>query len=169
MVRRWLSMEWYVTVYGFWDRIEEEKQKQNLTNGKLAKRCCLGSNGVRMLNQQYNPTLYNFVKLCDGLNVTADYLLFGKISERKQNIGYSNSFALHDMWCRINEERIKQNLTKNELAIKCRFTHSILSGDRSILLPYFARICAELHISADYILFGDGKESGGDRIGSEKY
>jgi len=145
-------------VYGMWERIEDEKQKQNLTNKTLAKRCCLGYRGVRMLNEQYNPKLCNFVKICNGLNVSADYLLYG----RESSIDHIQPFAIDDMWKRIENERKNQNLSKNELAKKCRFSSGNLSGSGNIYLPYFARLCAELNVSADYILFGNKNNSGNE-------
>lgn len=146
-------MEWYTTIYGFWERIEDERQRQKLTYKDLKKRCGFSAGGGRFLSEQYNPNLSSFVKLCNGLNVTADYLLFGKKSEQ-ESLEYFQSFDIDAMWTRINKEIIRQDLTKNELATKCCFAHGNLYNNRSIALPYFARVCAELHVSADYILFG---------------
>lgn len=62
-------------------------------------------------------------------------------------------YGFHD---RVNEEIKKQNITKAELAKHCRFNRkNFYSGN--LTLAYFARLCAELHVSADYLLFGKGK------------
>lgn len=55
---------------------------------------------------------------------------------------------------RVDDEIYKQNMTKKEIAKRCRFDRKILSSCNNMSLPYFARLCAELHVSADYLLFG---------------
>lgn len=64
---------------------------------------------------------------------------------------------INGLWERIDEEIYKQNRSKSEVAKKCRFDRKTLCGHKNISLPYFARLCSELHVSADYLLFG--KES----------
>lgn len=61
------------------------------------------------------------------------------------------------LWDRIDEEIYKQHRTKSEVARQCGFDRRTLvhSMDKdNISLPYFARLCSELHVSADYLLFG---------------
>lgn len=41
---------------------------------------------------------------------------------------------------------------------KCGFDRKLLSSYTNISLTYFARICEELNISADFFLFGLGKQ-----------
>lgn len=64
---------------GFWDRLEEEIQKQNINKTQLAERRGFER---RML---YNPKrrsryirLVYFARICATLRVSAYYLLFGK-------------------------------------------------------------------------------------------
>ena len=64
---------------------------------------------------------------------------------------------------RINEEIRKRNIPKTEIAERCGFDRKILYGGFCMSLPYFARLCEVLHVSAEYLLFGDG--SGGDETG----
>lgn len=60
-------------------------------------------------------------------------------------------------WERLEGEIYKQNRTKNDIARQCGFDRKTLNRNNShdnIYLPYFARICGALHVSADYLLFG---------------
>lgn len=60
-------------------------------------------------------------------------------------------------WERLDDEIYKQNRTKKDVAKQCGFDRKILirtSGHDNICLPYFARICSALNVSADYLLFG---------------
>lgn len=64
---------------GFWDRLDNEIQKQNLSKTQLAKRCgfdrktlCKPSD-----NSRYMCVVY-FSRVCSALRVSADYLLFGE-------------------------------------------------------------------------------------------
>jgi hypothetical protein len=57
-------------------------------------------------------------------------------------------------WDRLESEIYKQNRSKAEIARKCHFDRKILSYCGNMSLPYFARICKELNVSADYLLFG---------------
>lgn len=60
---------------GFWDRLDEEVKKQNVSKMQLAEKCGFER---KNLNGYYNPSLPIFALLCKDLNVSADYLLFGK-------------------------------------------------------------------------------------------
>ena len=62
-------------------------------------------------------------------------------------------YGFHD---RVNAEIKKQNITKAELAKRCRFDRKNFYSE-NLTLAYFARLCAELHVSADYLLFGKEK------------
>lgn len=79
---------------------------------------------------------------------------------KQQNIALLDGF-----WDRLEEEIRKQNISKAQLAERCRIDRkSLYESPRShhyICLPYLARLCAELHISADYLLFG---EEGGKAV-----
>ncbi|MCX4340827.1 MAG: hypothetical protein OSJ72_14435 [Lachnospiraceae bacterium] len=61
---------------------------------------------------------------------------------------------LSDVWMRINSVISEQKMNKCEIAKKCGFDRKLLSGYTNISLTYFARICEELNISADFFLFG---------------
>lgn len=61
---------------------------------------------------------------------------------------------INGFWDRVDNEIYKQNMTKKEIAKRCRFDRKILSSYNNMSLPYFARLCAELSVSADYLLFG---------------
>ena len=65
----------------------------------------------------------------------------------------------NDVWDRIDEEIRKQNLNKKELAKRCEFDRKNLFGHRNMRILYFARLCKELNISADYLLFGNDWET----------
>lgn len=67
---------------------------------------------------------------------------------------------INGLWNRIDEEIYKQNKSKSQVARACRFDRKTLYGNNNISLPYFARLCAELNVSADYLLFGkkEGKQ-----------
>lgn len=64
---------------------------------------------------------------------------------------------LSDVWTRINSVFSDQEITKNEVAEKCGFDRKILSAHANITLTYFARLCEELNVSADFFLFGLNK------------
>lgn len=61
---------------------------------------------------------------------------------------------INGLWDRIDTEIHNQHKTKSQVAQACRFDRRTLYGYSNISLPYFARLCAELHVSADYLLFG---------------
>lgn len=68
------------------------------------------------------------------------------------------SDMVDDVWDRIDEEIRKQNLNKKELARRCEFDRKNLFGHRNMRILYFARLCKELNVSADYLLFGNDVE-----------
>lgn len=64
---------------------------------------------------------------------------------------------IEGFWERLEDEIYKQNRTKNDIAKQCGFNRKTLyrnSCHDNICLPYFARICSVLNVSADYLLFG---------------
>ena len=69
-----------------------------------------------------------------------------------------SSVLMKDVWDRIEEEIYRQNRTKLSVAEQCGFNRQVLFKNqhkhKSIHLPYFARLCAVLNVSADYLLFG---------------
>ena len=67
------------------------------------------------------------------------------------------SFSLmEDVWDRIEGEIRRQNRTKLSVAEQCGFGRRVLQTrkHRGLYLPYFARLCIALNVSADYLLFG---------------
>lgn len=79
---------------------------------------------------------------------------------KQQNIALLGGF-----WDRLDEEISKQNINKMQLAERCGFERKMLynpkRSNRYIILPYFARLCSALNVSADYLLFG---EEGGKAV-----
>lgn len=65
----------HLWINGLWDRINDEIYRQEKTKEDIAERC-----GVyRKTLYGYNtPSIPVFALLCKELNVSADYLLFGK-------------------------------------------------------------------------------------------
>lgn len=61
---------------------------------------------------------------------------------------------IRGFWERINEEIWKQNKTKVGIAERCGFERKTLNGDCNMSLPNLARLCKDLNVSADYLLFG---------------
>ena len=58
----------------------------------------------------------------------------------------------------MDEEIHKQNRSKLQVAKRCRFDRKTLyrpKNNRYMCVVYFARLCTELNVSADYLLFGD--------------
>ena len=60
---------------------------------------------------------------------------------------------INGLWERINDEIWKQNKTKTGIAKRCGFERKVLNGDSNISLPNLAKLCEELNVSADYLLF----------------
>lgn len=75
---------------------------------------------------------------------------------KQQNIALLDGF-----WDRLDEEIKKRELNKKQLSQMCGIDRKMLYNPkrsvRYIRLVYFARICSALRVSADYILFGEGK------------
>lgn len=69
------GMPEHLWIHGLWDRINDEVYRQNKTKKDIAERC--GFNR-KVLNGYENPSIPHFALLCKELNVSADYLLFGK-------------------------------------------------------------------------------------------
>lgn len=65
---------------------------------------------------------------------------------------------LSDVWTRINSVFSEKKVEKRKVAEKCGFDRKILSGYTNISLTYFARLCEELNVSADFFLFGLERE-----------
>ena len=65
-----------------------------------------------------------------------------------------DSEYLSDVWMRINSVISEQKVQKYKLAKKCGFDRKILSSHTNMSLTYFARLCEELNVSADFFLFG---------------
>lgn len=64
---------------------------------------------------------------------------------------------INGLWERINDEIRKQNRTKKDVAEQCGFNRKTLYGYCNISLPNLAKLCKELNVSADYILFGSNR------------
>jgi len=73
-----------------------------------------------------------------------------------------DSVLLDGFWDRVDEEIHRQNKSKLQVAKKCKFDRKTLyrpkQDNRYIRAVYFARLCAELHVSADYLLFGEERK-----------
>lgn len=69
------GMPEHLWVNGLWDRINDEIYRQEKTKKDIAERCGFER---KSLNGYNNPSLPIFALLCKELNVSADYLLFGK-------------------------------------------------------------------------------------------
>lgn len=65
---------------------------------------------------------------------------------------------LSDIWSRIDSMIYEQKKTKYGIARKCRFDRKTLICHSNLSLIYFARICEELNVSADFFLFGLEKD-----------
>lgn len=78
---------------------------------------------------------------------------------RTQNIALLDGF-----WDRLEETIYSKNRTKKDVARQCGFDRKILNKRKNsyIILPYFARLCSALNVSADYLLFGE-RGGEGDR------
>lgn len=57
-----------------WERIEAEIIRQNISKVELAKRCNFER---KSLYGHRNIGIMYFAKICEVLNISADYLLFG--------------------------------------------------------------------------------------------
>lgn len=82
-----MAMPSHLWVNGLWERINDEIQKQNKTKTGIAEKC-----GVerKILNGDFNISLPNLAKLCKELNVSADYLLFGKSMNRLEELEHGH-------------------------------------------------------------------------------
>jgi len=67
---------------------------------------------------------------------------------------------VNGLWERINDEIRRQNRTKKDIAERCGFDRKALFGYGNISLPNLAKLCKELDVSADYILFGKSRTGG---------
>lgn len=65
---------------------------------------------------------------------------------------------LSDVWTRINSVFAEQKVAKCKVAKKCGFDRKTLITRRNISITYFARLCEELNVSADFFLFGLEKD-----------
>jgi len=70
-----MAMPSHLWIRGFWERLDNEIYNQHRKKYELAKICGFER---RILNGEHNISLPNLAKLCKELNVSADYLLFGK-------------------------------------------------------------------------------------------
>lgn len=75
---------------------------------------------------------------------------------------------LSDVWTRINGVFSEQKVSKKGIAKKCGFDRKILSSHINITLTYFARLCEELNISADFFLFGLEKDKEKTNVATDK-
>ncbi len=70
-----------------------------------------------------------------------------------------DNILIKEFWDRIENEIRRQNITKKQLAKRCRFDRKILSGHKTYMrTAYFARLCAELYVSADHLLLGEERK-----------
>lgn len=71
---------------------------------------------------------------------------------------YIDSEYLSSVWSRINSAISEQGTNKSEVARRCGFDRKTLSSYGNLNLTYFARLCEELNVSADFFLFGLDKK-----------
>lgn len=65
--------------YGIGDRVKEVREAKNLTQLQLAEMMEVSEQTIGNIERGAKGTrLANFIKLCEMLEVSADYLLFGK-------------------------------------------------------------------------------------------
>lgn len=69
-----------------------------------------------------------------------------------------DSEYLINVWGRINSVIAEHGTNKKVLAEKCGFDRKSLYSYRNLTLTYFARLCEELNVSADFFLFGLDKQ-----------
>lgn len=61
---------------------------------------------------------------------------------------------ISDFWWRVERQLYIQNRTKKEVAIKCGFDRKNLIEKRNLSTSFLIKLCQELNVSADYLLFG---------------
>lgn len=61
---------------------------------------------------------------------------------------------ISDFWWRVERQLYIQNRTKKEVAIKCGFDRKNLTEKRNLSTSFLIKLCQELNVSADYLLFG---------------
>lgn len=61
---------------------------------------------------------------------------------------------ISDFWWRVERQLYIQNRTKLEVASKCGFDRKILIEKRNLSTSFMRKLCQELNVSADYLLFG---------------
>lgn len=69
-----------------------------------------------------------------------------------------DSEYLSSVWGRINSVITEQRTNKKVVAEKCGFSRKNLYHCGNLTLTYFARLCEELNVSADFFLFDLDKE-----------
>ena len=78
-----------------------------------------------------------------------------------------DSEYLSSVWGWINSVITEQRTNKKVVAEKCGFGRKDLYHCGNLTLTYFARLCEELNVSADFFLFGLDKEK--DKTNIAKY
>lgn len=74
-------MEYKDAVDEIWERIEEEISRQKISKKEVARRC--GFDRKNLFGRRNMRIMY-FAKLCEVLNISADYLLFGNDWETEE-------------------------------------------------------------------------------------
>lgn len=69
-----------------------------------------------------------------------------------------DSEYLVNVWGRINSVIAEEGTNKKAVAEKCGFDRKSLFRYGNLTLTYFARLCEELNVSADFLLFGLDKK-----------
>ena len=65
---------------------------------------------------------------------------------------------MHDFWERVDAEIYSQGRSKLEVAKTCGFDRKNLSERRNLSTSFLAKLCIELNVSADYLLFSNDWE-----------
>lgn len=74
---------------GLWERINQEIYDQNRTKKDIAAQCGFDRKVLEGYDDKtVNLSLPYLMLLCKELNISADYLLFGKKSESSTHKGY---------------------------------------------------------------------------------
>ena len=66
--------------------------------------------------------------------------------------------SMDAFWDRVEKEIYLQKKSKKRVAEKCGFDRKTLIGRRNLSTSYLAKLCIELNVSADYLLFGNDWE-----------
>lgn len=67
--------------------------------------------------------------------------------------------SMDEFWDRVEKEIYLQKKSKKKVAERCGFDRKVLIYKGNLSASYLARLCVELNVSADYLLFGNEWET----------